>query len=277
MAGSRHGSDAALAVHTGDVVQPKLAFPHFPPGLVVRRRLLDLLSAGVEQRVTLISAGPGWGKSMLAAQWAATGTAPYPVAWLSLDSYDNDPVVFWSGLLAATRGAGVAPDGGLGGLALRHPFGPTQMQRTLSGLAELSQPLVLVLDDLHEVRNPDVLDGIAAMLRHPSPLRLILLSTRAPVAVRGSSGSVLTAWAEDLVPLQEYRPARTDPTSARADPGRRRQGLLRSGLSAARTAGAARGRRRRGRPRPCRRGRWSRCRTARQCRGCGRSAGRHRR
>lgn len=95
MAGSPHGSDAALAVHTGDVVQPKLAFPRFPPGLVVRRRLLDLLSAGVEQRVTLISAGAGWGKSMLAAQWAAVGTAPYPVAWLSLDSYDNDPVVFW--------------------------------------------------------------------------------------------------------------------------------------------------------------------------------------
>src|SRR5690348_5781643 len=124
MAGSPHGSGAALAVQAGDVVQPKLAFPHFPPGLVVRRRLLDLLSAGVEQRVTLISAGAGWGKSMLAAQWAAMGTAPYPVAWLSLDSYDNDPVVFWSGLLAATRGAGVALDGRLGGLALRHPFGP---------------------------------------------------------------------------------------------------------------------------------------------------------
>jgi len=180
MAGSPHGSGAALAVQAGDVVQPKLAFPHFPPGLVVRRRLLDLLSAGVEQRVTLISAGAGWGKSMLAAQWAAMGTAPYPVAWLSLDSYDNDPVVFWSGLLAATRGAGVALDGRLGGLALRHPFGPTQLQRTLSGLAELSQPLVLVLDDLHEVRNPDVLDGIAAMLRHPSPLRLILLSRSDP-------------------------------------------------------------------------------------------------
>jgi ATP/maltotriose-dependent transcriptional regulator MalT len=38
---------------TRDLVQPKLAFPRFPPGLVVRRRLLDLLSAGVEQRVKL--------------------------------------------------------------------------------------------------------------------------------------------------------------------------------------------------------------------------------
>ena len=48
-------------------------------------------------------------------------------------------------------------------------------------------------------------------------------------------------------------------------------------LSAARTAAAAKGARRRGRPRPGRRVRWSRCRTARRCRGCGRSGGRRRR
>jgi len=53
MAGSRDGSDAALAVHAGDVVQPKLAFPHFPPGLVVRRRLLELVEANQAYDATL--------------------------------------------------------------------------------------------------------------------------------------------------------------------------------------------------------------------------------
>jgi ATP/maltotriose-dependent transcriptional regulator MalT len=39
---------------------------------------------------------------------------------------------------------------------------------------------VLVLDDVHEVRNPAVLNGITEMLRHPSPVRLVLLSRSDP-------------------------------------------------------------------------------------------------
>ena len=182
-----------------DLVHPKLAVPRFPPGLVVRRRLLELLSAGAKHRLTLISAGPGWGKTMLAAQWAASTATPEPVAWLSLDPHDNDPVVFWSGLLAAMRHAGAAHDGVLGELALRHPLGHEQMRRILTGMAELPQPVVLVLDDLHEVRNPVVLDGIAAMLRHPSQLRIVLLTRSDPqlpllrLAVEGELSEIRTA------------------------------------------------------------------------------------
>lgn len=165
---------------TIELVQPRLASPRFPPGLVVRDRLLDLLSTGTERRVTLVCAGAGWGKTMLVAQWAATRPDPNSVGWLTLDSYDNDPVVFWSGLLGAVREAAAAHDGALDDLELRHPLGERQMRRILRAIAELPAPLVLVLDDLHEVRNPEVMDGIAAMLRHPSPLHLVLLSRSDP-------------------------------------------------------------------------------------------------
>lgn len=196
------GRDSARTRYTMtkiDLVQPKLALPQFPPGLVVRRRLLDLLSAGAQQRVTLICAGPGWGKTMLAAQWGATRTTSEPVAWLSLDSHDNDPVVFWSGLLAAMGDAGAAWAGALGELALQHPLGQRQTRRILSEIGELSEPLVLVLDDLHEVSNPVVLDGIATMLRRPSLLHLVLLSRSDPdlplhrLAVEGELVEIRTA------------------------------------------------------------------------------------
>ena len=93
------------------LLSTKLAVPQLPPGLVLRPRLMDRLSEGVVGRVTLVSAGPGWGKTMLVARWAATHSSSQPVAWLSLDSFDNDPVLFWSYLAAAVHDTGEAPDG----------------------------------------------------------------------------------------------------------------------------------------------------------------------
>ena len=43
---------------------------------------------------------------MALALWAAA--EPAPVAWISLDEYDNRPGVFWSYVIAALRRTGVA-------------------------------------------------------------------------------------------------------------------------------------------------------------------------
>lgn len=67
--------------------------------------------------VTLVGAGPGWGKTLVVAGWARArmaGTAPPPsraVAWLSLDGDDNEPRLFWSGVVTALRAAGALPAG----------------------------------------------------------------------------------------------------------------------------------------------------------------------
>ena len=39
----------------------------------------------------LLSAGPGWGKTTLLAEWAAR--SPRPFAWVHVDEKDNDPIV----------------------------------------------------------------------------------------------------------------------------------------------------------------------------------------
>ena len=66
--------------------------PTLPPGVLRRERLADQLTSAAGHRVTLISAGPGWGKTMAAASWAASRTAHDPVvAWWSLNESDNDP------------------------------------------------------------------------------------------------------------------------------------------------------------------------------------------
>src|SRR5262249_40532241 len=76
------------------LLQTKLAPPSSPP-LVVRRSLLDVLSAAPLRPLTLVYGPAGSGKSMLVAQWAASERPERPVAWLSLETSDNDPARFW--------------------------------------------------------------------------------------------------------------------------------------------------------------------------------------
>ena len=90
-----------------DLPETKLAPPAPPNDLVVRPRLHAALSAGVAGRLTLVSAPPGAGKTVMVAAWVADGAAPGPVAWASLDPGDADRHRFWR-LVAAALGLDVA-------------------------------------------------------------------------------------------------------------------------------------------------------------------------
>lgn len=166
---------------SSNLLAAKLAVPQQPPGLVVRPRLMDRMAAGSNGRVTLVIAGPGWGKSQLVASWVTAGIVPGPVAWVSLDSHDNDSVVFWSYVLAAVRATGEVEAGSmLSGISLRAPMDDDQFQRIVLGLAALRRSVTLVLDDWDEIRDAQVLSGVAAVLRHDSALHLVLISRSDP-------------------------------------------------------------------------------------------------
>jgi LuxR family maltose regulon positive regulatory protein len=161
----------------------KLAPPRPPRWQVARGRLLELLDAGVQGRLTLLIGPAGSGKTVMLSSWASTAELPRPVAWLSLDAADNDPARFWSYLLAALRQSGVAAPGGrLDSLGL--PIGGPDQGFVLglaAALDDLAGPVVVVLDDFHQLTNPAVLDGLVALLqRSPAALRLVLASREDP-------------------------------------------------------------------------------------------------
>jgi LuxR family maltose regulon positive regulatory protein len=56
-----------------------------PPGTVVRRRLLDLVSQGVQRPLTLVSAPAGFGKTVLLASWEVLSAAPGTVKHITMD------------------------------------------------------------------------------------------------------------------------------------------------------------------------------------------------
>jgi LuxR family maltose regulon positive regulatory protein len=54
---------------TDTLLQTKLHIPPLRASLVPRPRLMDRLNAGMDGRLTLISAPAGYGKTTLAAEW----------------------------------------------------------------------------------------------------------------------------------------------------------------------------------------------------------------
>ena len=80
---------------------------------VTRGRLIDLLRAGGRRRLTLIHGPAGFGKTTLAAQWRdVLADDGITVAWLTIDSDDNNVVWFLAHLIDAVRS--VRPTSGEG-------------------------------------------------------------------------------------------------------------------------------------------------------------------
>ena len=78
------------------LISTKIARPVLHSRLVHRIRLIDRLRAGMNHRLTCLIAPADFGKTTLLSEWLASpATAGWPVAWLSLDEEDNNPIRFW--------------------------------------------------------------------------------------------------------------------------------------------------------------------------------------
>jgi len=161
----------------------KLHVPRSRPGTVARPRLAGKLTEGLDRGLVLVAAPAGYGKSVLLAEWARS--AGRPVAWLSLDAGDNDPVRFWRHVLAALDAArpGIAERVG----PLAGPPPPPSYDTLVSALindvaAEPSLPdVLLILDDYHLISSDSVHAPVRFLLEHrPSQLRIVLAGRSEP-------------------------------------------------------------------------------------------------
>jgi hypothetical protein len=81
----------------------KLHRPRPTSNLVARPRLTDRLDTGLRNghRLFLVVAPAGYGKTTLVTDWL--GKTGIPSAWLSLDEADNDPLRFFTYIVAALQ------------------------------------------------------------------------------------------------------------------------------------------------------------------------------
>jgi LuxR family maltose regulon positive regulatory protein len=156
----------------------KLYIPPVRSELVSRPRLIERLHAGVDHKLTLVSAGAGFGKTTLVAEWL--NRVERPCTWLSLDQGDNDPVRFVTYLIAALQKV----DEGLGQAALSL-LGAPQMPPIeslvtllINDMAATPQPFVLVLDEYDTIQAGSIHQAVEFLIEHQPPQVQLVLVTR---------------------------------------------------------------------------------------------------
>ena len=159
----------------------KFFVPASSHALIPRPRLTALLDEGLRRKLTLLSAPAGFGKTTLLSDWLRSRPPEGPpVAWVSLDEDDNDPVRFWNYVFTALDSCQPGLCSQL--LAFLHTQQTPPLQSVLTALINTSlkraEPLLLVLDDYHVITEQVVHDSLGYLLEHlPSHLH-IYLSTR---------------------------------------------------------------------------------------------------
>ncbi len=147
-----------------------------------------------------MSAPAGFGKTTLVADWFAGGDA---TAWLSLDPSDDDPVRFWTYVMAALET--VAPDLSSEAASLARAGGvrlDVVVATLINDLETAAEDLVLVLDDYHVIRSSEIHESIAFLLEHLPPQIRLVIATRAdpplPLASLRADGDLLEVRGADL-------------------------------------------------------------------------------
>lgn len=161
------------------VTKLHLPLPRSPQ--VQRKRLLEKLNQGLTSKLILISAAAGFGKTTVLGEW--THQIEFPVSWLSLDELDNEPLRFWTYIVAALQQADTTiGEATLAMLRSPEPF-PFEAFLTplINELAQLQSDLILALDDYHLITTPKIHDALTFLLEHlPAQAHLVIATRIAP-------------------------------------------------------------------------------------------------
>ena len=179
----------------GPLLETKLHVPRRRRNLVARARLSVPLNA--DAAVTLVSAPAGFGKTTLVADWVSGLDAA--AAWVSLDEGDDEPARFWAYVATALGPAG---EGALDELGAHAVDLDAVLTTLVNDLSRADHEIVLVLDDLHAVHNPEVHEGLAFLVDHlPEHVHLVVVSRAdppLPLARLRARGELVEVRAADL-------------------------------------------------------------------------------
>jgi LuxR family maltose regulon positive regulatory protein len=164
-----------------NILSTKLFIPPPRKDLVSRPRLIEALRQGSSNKLTLISAPAGYGKTTLLSEWIDLREMPF--GWLSLDQGDNNLDRFMAYLYASLSSIPIEVEDGIA-----EDFGSVQD----NPLEELLIPLInqislteghftLVLDDYYLIHDAQVHEIVSYLLNHlPSQMHLVIATRTDP-------------------------------------------------------------------------------------------------
>ncbi len=162
------------------ILVTKLYLPPHAPQIVIRPRLIERLTESLSRghKLILASAPAGFGKTTLISEWVAN--CGQPVAWLSLDENDHDPVRFLTYLIRALQT--ISPHLGAGIMDTLQSSQSLPMEAVLTSLlneiAALPHAFILVLDDYHMLDSRPIDQAFSFFVDHLPPQMHLVITTR---------------------------------------------------------------------------------------------------
>ena len=168
-----------------DLVVSKLRRPPVRPGTVRRSSLIERLAKADAYPIVSVAAPAGYGKTTVLSQWAERNGQAF--AWVSVEERDNDPKVLLTYVAEALDE--VEPIGERVFAALASPGSSVPgsvVPRLGSAFSSMTSPVVLVLDDVHVLRNRECRDALSVLADHvPKGSRLVLAGREEPPPRQG--------------------------------------------------------------------------------------------
>jgi LuxR family maltose regulon positive regulatory protein len=176
----RDGRSQRVGGSAFDLVVSKLHRPLVRPGTVRRSSLIECLARGDRYPIVSVAAPAGYGKTTLLSQWAERHGEPF--AWVSLDEGDNDPKVLLRYIAEALDVIEPIDQRVFDVLASPVSSVPgSVVPRLGSAFSSMTSPIVLVLDDVHVLRNFECRAALSVLADHvPDGSRLALAGRAGP-------------------------------------------------------------------------------------------------
>ena len=184
------------------VLASKISVPPLHVSVISRPRLVRRLDEGLDCKLSLIAAPPGFGKTTLVSNWIQQKNIPS--SWFSIDETDNDPLQFLTCMITALQN--IDTNIGLTAFDLLKapqipPF-PSILTALINSMSSVSETCILVLDDFHLVDAASISNIVAFFLDHLPAQMHVVLSTRSdpplPLSRLRSQKQMLEIRAQDL-------------------------------------------------------------------------------
>ncbi|GCF06550.1 LuxR C-terminal-related transcriptional regulator [Dictyobacter arantiisoli] len=169
-------------IHDPLLITTKLAIPpQYLNRLIPRTHVYTQMDAGLQRPFILVTAPAGFGKTTLVSEWIRQRHVQ--AVWVSLEETDNDLLRFWHYALTALHPLHLGLD------ALLADWETTLQSLSLENILthvinismDITQEIVLVLDDYHTINTPAIHQSLMFLLEHlPPNFHLILLTRHDP-------------------------------------------------------------------------------------------------
>jgi LuxR family transcriptional regulator, maltose regulon positive regulatory protein len=148
-----------------DLIAAKLMRPLVRPGTIRRSSLIERLARDDARSIVSVVAPAGYGKTTLLSQWAERSGQTF--AWVSVGEGDNDPKVLLRYVAEALNAVEPIDRRVFDALASRASSVPgSVVPRLGNAFSSMSSPVVLVLDDVHLLRNSECRAALSVLADH---------------------------------------------------------------------------------------------------------------